>query len=232
MAATISKSRRPGFGGGADQCLRDLGPGDLPHRPDVALARRQHDQRLEQREVDLLLDVIARVLVGQQLDPVVLAPFGGQEPAHLAVGREHRRGGAELGAHVGDHVSVHRGQCGQARAVVLDEAPEAAVDVVPTQHLEDRVLRSPRPAVPRLDARPRSGASSRNTARRPSPARPPGRRLRSPASRATRPRSCASPNPSNVLPGAPNRCMCTGCETPFPGLENHSRRFSAERRNR
>lgn len=39
--------------------------------------------------------------------------------------------------------------------------------------------------------------------------------------------------PSSVLPGAPKRCMCTGCETPLPGLENHSPHLrAAERRNK
>src|ERR1700761_1827052 len=28
--------------------------------------------------------------------------------------------------------------------------------------------------------------------------------------------------PTMVLPGIPNRCMCVGCDTPLPGLENHS----------
>ena len=39
--------------------------------------------------------------------------------------------------------------------------------------------------------------------------------------------------PIRTWPGTPNRCMCTGCETPFPGLENHRpNRRQAERRNR
>jgi len=28
--------------------------------------------------------------------------------------------------------------------------------------------------------------------------------------------------PTIVLPGIPKRCMCVGCETPLPGLENHN----------
>ena len=39
--------------------------------------------------------------------------------------------------------------------------------------------------------------------------------------------------PASEAPGRPNRCMCTGCETPLPGRENHSpNRWQAERRNR
>ena len=131
---------QPRIGAGADHHLGDLGPGDLPHRPDVAGARGQRDQRLERREVDLLGDVVGGVLVGQQLDPVVLAVLGGQEAPDLAVGREHRRRGTELGAHVGDHVPVHRAQRRHAGPVVLDDAPEAAVDAVAAQHLQDHVL--------------------------------------------------------------------------------------------
>src|SRR5579875_3387158 len=40
-------------------------------------------------------------------------------------------------------------------------------------------------------------------------------------------------DPAIVAPGLPNRCMCTGCETPLPALENHSpNRWQADRRNR
>ena len=39
-------------------------------------------------------------------------------------------------------------------------------------------------------------------------------------------------DPTSVAPGTPKRCMCVGCETPLPGLENHSpNRRAAERRN-
>ncbi len=38
--------------------------------------------------------------------------------------------------------------------------------------------------------------------------------------------------PTIVAPGTPKRCMCVGCETPLPGLENHiPNRRAAERRN-
>ena len=38
-------------------------------------------------------------------------------------------------------------------------------------------------------------------------------------------------DPTIVLPGIPKRCMCVGCDTPLPGLENHSpNRWAAVRR--
>jgi hypothetical protein len=77
---------QPRIGAGADHHLGDLASGDLPHRPDVAGARGQRDQRLERRKVDLIGDVVRRVLVGLQLDPVLFAAFGGQEAPDLAVG--------------------------------------------------------------------------------------------------------------------------------------------------
>jgi hypothetical protein len=44
--------------------------------------------------------------------------LGGQERTHLLSGREHGRGRPELGAHVGDHVSVHCGQTVETLAEV------------------------------------------------------------------------------------------------------------------
>ena len=44
----------------------------------------------------------------------------GASDAHLSVGGEHGRRGAQLGAHVRDHVPVHRGQRAQAGAVIFE----------------------------------------------------------------------------------------------------------------
>jgi hypothetical protein len=125
---------------GADDDLGDLRAGHLTDRPHPAGARGQRDQRLQPGEVDLLLDVILSVVVGEDLHPVVLAPLRGKEAADLDVGWEDRRRRAQLGAHVGDNVAVHRAQVLQAGTVVLNDAPVAAVDVVAAQHLEDDVL--------------------------------------------------------------------------------------------
>ena len=52
------------IGRGADVGLVDFRPGDLAHRHDVAGARRLGDQRFERGEVDLLVNVVGRALVG------------------------------------------------------------------------------------------------------------------------------------------------------------------------
>ena len=127
----------------ADDALEDLGAGDLAHRDDVARARRQRDERLELREVDLLLDVVGRVRVGRDLDPVRLrAPRSA---------RNRRTSSSD-----GNTVAVAPSsapmlamtwrsiaeRCVEAGAGVLDDAPEAAGDVVAAEHLEDHVLRA------------------------------------------------------------------------------------------
>ena len=39
--------------------------------------------------------------------------------------------------------------------------------------------------------------------------------------------------PASDAPGTPNRCMCTGWDTPLPGLEYHRpNRWHADRKNR
>ena len=92
------------------------------HGHHVAGARRAGDEGLERRKVDLLVDVVGRVAIGHQLGPGVLSALGPQETAGGVVGREHRRGGTELGAHVGDH-----------------PAPPT-LHVMAPQHLEHHVL--------------------------------------------------------------------------------------------
>src|SRR5215207_10056090 len=124
----------------ADVGLVDFRPGDLAHWHDVAGARRLGDQRFERGEVDLFVDVVSCAIVSEDFDPVLLAPFIAQEPARRRVRGKHRRGRPQLRAHVGDDVAVHGGQPGEAGTIVLDDAPEAALDAVPAQHLQDHVL--------------------------------------------------------------------------------------------
>ena len=58
-----------------------------------------------------LVYVVVRAVVGDQLDAKSSSrPCDARNRLHRVVGREHRRGRAELGAHVGDHVAVHRAQ--------------------------------------------------------------------------------------------------------------------------
>ncbi len=89
----------------------------------------------------MVFDVIGRVGVGGQGREVVLAAFGAQEVADLGVGGENRGGRAELGAHVGNDMPVHRGEPGQPGSVVLDDAVDPASDPVLAQHFQDHVLR-------------------------------------------------------------------------------------------
>ena len=123
-----------------DDDLVHVAPCDLAHGNHVAGAGRAGDERLEGREIDLVGVLVGGVGIGAQLAPLVLAALGGEEAAHLVVGREDARGGAELGAHVRDHVPVHRRQLLERRTVVLDDPAEPSVDVVAPQHLEDHVL--------------------------------------------------------------------------------------------
>ena len=58
----------------------------------------------------------------------------------MLVGGKDRRRRAELGAHVGDDVPVHRGQAVETGAVILDDPADASVHAVAAQHLEDDVL--------------------------------------------------------------------------------------------
>ena len=106
----MAKSRSPGLAEDPITTCCHRPAGDLAHRNDVARRAGQGDQRLERGQVDLVGHVVGGVGVGEQFDEVVLALLGAQERPDLVVGREHRGGGAEFGAHVGDHVPVHRGQ--------------------------------------------------------------------------------------------------------------------------
>ena len=87
-------------------------PGDLAHGHHVAGARGLGDQRLEAREVELLVDVVIGALVGHQLDPVVATTLTFEKAPGFLIRREYARGRAEFGAHVGEHMSVHGAQAG------------------------------------------------------------------------------------------------------------------------
>ena len=75
--------------------------------------------------VDLVLQVVGGVGIGAELAPLIFALLAAQEPLGLLVRRKRRGGGAELGAHVGDHAAVHGAEAGEARAAVFDDAPRA-----------------------------------------------------------------------------------------------------------
>ena len=129
-----------GIGRGADVGLVDRLARHLPDRHHVARAGRRGDQGLERRQLDLVFDIVARPGIGAELAPGLLAPLAPEEPPGLVVRREHAGGRAQLGAHVGDDMAVHRAQARQARAVVLDDASQPALHAVAAQHLEHDVL--------------------------------------------------------------------------------------------
>ena len=130
-----------GVGRGADVGLVDVLARDLAHRHHVAGARGLRDQRLDPREVDLLVQVVARRRRRRGSPPSPPSrPSLAQETAGRLVGGEDGGGRAHLGAHVGDDVAVHRAQALEAGAVVLDDPAEAALHAVPPQHLQDHVL--------------------------------------------------------------------------------------------
>ena len=89
----------------------------------------------------MLLDVVSRALVGQQLRVVVRPAHSAEVVADRVVGGEDARRRAQLRAHVRDDVAVHRGEVRESVAVVLDDPADAALDAVPAEHLEDDVLR-------------------------------------------------------------------------------------------
>ena len=117
IAAAIAKSRSPGF---ADEPITHLV--DLARRRPRAPAPRCRAELgsaisgSSVRQVDLLVDVVGRVRRRRRSSPKSSSrPSRAQEVPHRVVGREHRGGGAQLGAHVGDDVPVHRGQPRRAR---------------------------------------------------------------------------------------------------------------------
>ena len=127
-------------GRGSDHDLLHVLTGHLTDQHHVARRAGQRDQRLHRGQVDLLGDVIPRVVVGKHLHEVGFALLGPQERPHLFVGGEHGAGSAELGPHVRDHMPVHRGQLRQPRTVILDDPVHAAVDAMAAEHLQDDVL--------------------------------------------------------------------------------------------
>src|SRR5699024_9368672 len=91
-------------------------------------------------QIDVLGDVIRGAFVGDQVGVLVAAPHGREIVAHRVIGGKDRGGGAQLCAHVGNDVPVHRRQVRQAGTVILDDPVDPTLDVVAAQHLQDHVL--------------------------------------------------------------------------------------------
>lgn len=86
------------------------------------------------------MNVIARVAIGYEFHPIVLAALRFEEAPNLGVGRKNRSSRTQLGTHVGDDVPVHGGKMFKPRAVVLDDAAYASVHVMPAEHPKDHVF--------------------------------------------------------------------------------------------
>ena len=131
-----------GIGRGAQVRLVDRAPRDLAHGHHGPRARGRGDQRLEPGEIDLVLLVVLRVAIGQDFRERVPTALRLEEASDGRVGGKDRGGGAQLRPHVGDDVTVHRGQALQPGAVVLDDPADAPVHVAAAKHLQDYVLRA------------------------------------------------------------------------------------------
>src|SRR3989337_1272101 len=105
-----SKITGAGIGGRSDARLVELLPSDITDPNYVSGTRGPGDERLNLREVDLVVDVILGVLVGAEFHPVPFAALRPEEAPDLFVGRKNSRGCAKLRAHVRDDVSIHGGK--------------------------------------------------------------------------------------------------------------------------
>ena len=124
----------------ADAALVDLDRANLGDRLYIVGHVRHSCQRDQGVQVDRVLLVIVRVRVGSQRDIDVLAALRLEECAGDLVGREDGRGRAQLCAHVGDGRALGNREGGNARAGVLDDLADAALDGHLAQHIQDDVL--------------------------------------------------------------------------------------------
>ena len=124
----------------ADDDLEDVLTGDLAHRSDVARRRRRGDERFELREIDAVGEIVFRAFIGFEAGEVLAAVDGLEVIADSIVSRKDRGGGAELGTHIRNHVTIHGREIPQPVPVVFDDLSDSALDAMATQHLEDDVL--------------------------------------------------------------------------------------------
>lgn len=78
--------------------------------------------------------------VGADVAEVVLTLLAAQPVARLVLGREDRRGRAELGDHVGDRAALGHRQVRGARSGELEDLVLATADAQPAQELEEESL--------------------------------------------------------------------------------------------
>ena len=129
-----------GIGAGADAHLIDGLALELLDGLDVVGRVGTSRQRLQRGEVDLDHLIIHSVVVRAQLAVILFSVLRLQKGSGGFVGREHRGGGAQLGAHVGDGRSFGHAQGLDALATVFHDLADAALDAHHTQHGENDVL--------------------------------------------------------------------------------------------
>ncbi len=129
-----------GIGAGADAHLIDGLALELLDGLDVVGRVGTSRQRLQRGEVDLDHLIIHCVVVRAQLAVILFSVLCLQKGSGGFVGREHRGGGAQLGAHVGDGRSFGHAQGFDALSAVLNNFADAALDAHHAQHGEDDVL--------------------------------------------------------------------------------------------
>ena len=218
---TIAKSRSPGL---AEEPITTWEIGSpatsrtgttLPGDDGLAISGSIADRSI------VSVDVVGGAVVGQQLDPVVLASLGlagiRAPPRRRGTPSSVAPSSAPMLAMTWRSIAVSPARPGPWYSMIRSDP---ALDVVAAQHLQDHVL----------GARPSRGSSpvsrtpqiSRHrgctAARRPSPAPPPGRRRRWRACPATPAAQVWESEPTRVLPGDAEALHVDGVGDAVAGL--------------
>ena len=90
--------------------------------------------------MDMLDLIVVAARIRHDLYPVVLSALRFEIKPCLLVGGKDGGGRAELRAHIGDDMSIHRRQRAQSLSVIFDDPADAAGDAAPTQQLQDDIL--------------------------------------------------------------------------------------------
>src|SRR5271157_4021985 len=88
----------------------------------------------------MIMFVVLAAGLRRNLAPVFLAPLGFEIAPGRFVGGKNGGGRPKLGAHIGDHMSIHRVESAQSRPVIFDDPPNAAGDAATSQKLQDDIF--------------------------------------------------------------------------------------------
>ena len=127
-------------GAAADENLLDRFLLDLRHLVDVVRGVGAGDEGFQLAQVDLDIFVVITALVSLHLDEVLLTVLCDEETTNRLVCREDGTGCAQLCAHVGDGGTLGNFHRLNARADVLVDTAQTALDRVAAEHLEDDIL--------------------------------------------------------------------------------------------